>query len=94
MYFDLKISELSSLVKSIQIDDLSALVKFAFEMSFTMIDGKVSNAILNVSSAQLCNVCLATLTHMNNIEDICQRPINDQSLLFGLSSLYAYIRCL
>lgn len=81
------------MIKTIKIDqNFSVVVKFSFDMSFTMIDGKVASAILNVPSPQVCNVCLATPTEMNNIEDVCKRPTNDLSLLFGLSSLHAYIR--
>ena len=91
--FDLKISELKSLVKTIRLDkEHSVVVKFSVDLSFTMINGKVASAILNVSSPQVCNVCLATPTQMNNIEDVCNRRISDLSLLFGLSSLHAYIR--
>ena len=63
-YFDKKISALNSFVKVIRIGNVSVVAKFSFEMIFTMIDGKVASAVLNVSSAQRCNVCLATPTQI------------------------------
>ena len=50
-----------------------------------MIDGKVCSAIIETSSK-------ANPIEMNGI-DVCQkRPINTDSLAFGLSTLHAWIR--
>ena len=61
-------------------------------MIFTMIGGKVANAVLNVTSSQRCNICLASPNQIDGIETIINIETNDIFLLFGLSPLHAYIK--
>jgi hypothetical protein len=39
------------------------------KMLFTMVDGKVCNAITSTSSAQVCYICAASPKEMNAIDD-------------------------
>ena len=94
LYFDTKISAFNSFSKTYQVGNRTYVVNIFFEMIFTIIDGKVANAILNVNSSKRCNIYLASPTQMNDIETICNKETNDISLLFGLSPLHAYIRYL
>ena len=41
-------------------------VRVSFDLALTMIDGKVANSISNNSSQQVCNICNASPTQMNN----------------------------
>ncbi|KAG5881960.1 hypothetical protein JTB14_020524 [Gonioctena quinquepunctata] len=61
-------------------------ISVAFKLAFTMIDGKVCNAITATESAQCCYLCQATSKDFNNIDAILKREIN------GLSTLHAWIR--
>lgn len=62
------------------------------DLCMTMIDGKTCNALTNTNSAQKCNMCGATPTVMNNIDEILKRKIDKSVCEFGLSTLHAYIR--
>ena len=62
------------------------------EMLFTMIDGKVCNAITSTSSAQVCYICRASFKEMNTIDGTVKRQVDITSLRFGLSTLHAWIR--
>ena len=85
LYFDTKISALNNFSKTYQVGNRTYVVNIFFEIIFTMIDEKVANAVLNVTSSQRCNICLASPTQMNDIETICNKETNHITLLFGLS---------
>lgn len=59
---------------------------------FTMIDGKVYNAISSVTSAQRCYLCKATIKDFNNLDKILKLPVDENSLQFGQLSLHTWIR--
>lgn len=61
------------------------------KLLFTMIDGKVCNALTETSSAQRCYICGATPKLMNN--ETRDFVANTDNLGFGLSTLHAWIRC-
>lgn len=63
-----------------------------YKLSFTMIDGKVCNAVSSTKSTQRCYLCGATSKHFNNIDQIVKRKVDESLLRFGLSSLHAWIR--
>ena len=66
-YFDSFISKLDKFkIKVLSVENLEISIKFEFSMNFTMIDGKVANAVLNVKSSESCAVCKATHTMMND----------------------------
>lgn len=59
---------------------------------FTMVDGKVCNAITNTKSTSICYICGASSKDFNNISKSYE--INQNYLHFGLSTLHARIRFL
>lgn len=61
------------------------------EMLLTMVDGKVCNALTDTSSAQKCFICGATPKLMN--DESREYTVNADNLVFGLSTLHAWIRC-
>lgn len=63
-----------------------------FEMHFTMIDGKVANAVTSTKSTQMCYLCGATARQFNKIDEVLMRPIIRNNLQYGLSTLHAWIR--
>lgn len=67
-------------------------VEVKYELSFTMIDGKVRNAITNTASAQRCYLCNLTSKNFNNLQLVEQTKCDSSKLNFGISSLHAWIR--
>lgn len=67
-------------------------VTVSFKLAFTMIDGKVCNAITSNASTQRCYLCQATSKDFNDIDAMLKRKINEDFLQFGLSTLHAWIR--
>ena len=78
---------------SIPIENSTEVLKISISHNLhcTAIDGKVVNAIFDVSSQACCYICGAKPTQMNDWKNK-KRPINTFSLNFGLSSLHAWIR--
>lgn len=72
------------------VDGLAVTIKY--KMLFTMIDGKVCNAVTSTSSALRCNLCGATSKDFNNIDKILQLPLIESHLNYGMSTLHAWIR--
>lgn len=64
----------------------------SFQMSLTMIDGKVSNAINDTGSFWKCSICGETKSQFSDISK--ERTINEDVLNFGISPLHARIRFL
>lgn len=60
-------------------------------LQFTMVDGKVCNALTETSSAK-CYICQAKPTEMNDIDKCLQKEVRTEHFEFGLSPLHAYIR--
>lgn len=67
-------------------------ISVTYCMSFTMIDGKVCNAVTGTTSAQRCFLCKATSKDFNNIDKIIKMDITTDNLRFGISTLHAWIR--
>lgn len=67
-------------------------ISVSFQLAFTMIDGKVCNAITNNASTQRCYLCKASSKDFNNIDAIIKKEVSDDHLQFGLSTLHAWIR--
>jgi hypothetical protein len=63
-----------------------------FDLHLTMIDGKVANAICNNSSSQVCNICGAKPTEMNDLSKVSCRIVSKFGVTLGLSPLHAWIR--
>ncbi|XP_066967697.1 uncharacterized protein [Macrobrachium rosenbergii] len=75
---------------SIRLYDLNFRV--SHKMFFSMIDGKVMQVIGNIKSSQVCVICQAKPTEMNDLNRVQNREINHEMLKYGLSPLHAYIR--
>lgn len=61
-------------------------------MAFTMIDGKVCNALTSTKSAQHCYLCGTTSKDFNKINAILEKKVDETNIKFGLSTLHAWIR--
>ena len=68
------------------------IYKIHHTLTFTMIDGKICNAITNNKSTQRCYICDLTCKDFNNIEKCLQVDIKQETFEFGLSILHAWIR--
>lgn len=62
----------------------------SFNLSLTMIDGKVCNAITDTLSNWKCSICNENKSQFSNISK--ERNINEGVLAFGISPLHARIR--
>lgn len=88
-YIDQQISVLQATKVKIQLREV--LVKHT--LYFTMIDGKLCNAVNDNPSTQRCYICNLTSKDFNNIEKVLkQKVIHESRYQFGLSSLHAWIR--
>lgn len=67
-------------------------IMVTYEMHFTMIDGKVANAVTDTKSAMRCHLCKATSKEFNNIDKMVELRIERSGLKFGLATLHAWIR--
>ncbi|CAH0556720.1 unnamed protein product [Brassicogethes aeneus] len=61
------------------------------ELYMTMIDTKMINSLTDTSS-QKCYLCGAAPNEMNDIEKVSKKPIKDEYLKFGITSLHIWIR--
>lgn len=64
----------------------------AHQLLFTMVDGKVCNALTNTSSTQRCYICGASSRDFNSLERLLAKPLDPSALQFGLSTLHCWIR--
>ncbi|XP_055840046.1 uncharacterized protein LOC129907726 [Episyrphus balteatus] len=87
-YIQTQINELNETV--IKISDRFIRVKHILKL--TMVDGKVCNALSHTASQQVCYICGAKPSNMNDIESSLERTINEDFLDFGISPLHAWIR--
>lgn len=67
-------------------------IDVVFKLALTMIDGKVCNALTDTSSAQRCYLCQSTISQFNKIDEILGKQVSEENLVFGISSLHAWIR--
>ncbi|KAL4097259.1 hypothetical protein QTP88_022062 [Uroleucon formosanum] len=85
-------NEISNL-KQLEIKINDDLVNVRYTMIFSMVDGKVINALTNTSSAT-CFICKCNPTNMNKLNNMHVFKINEDNLKYGLSSLHLWIKCL
>lgn len=52
-------------------------ISIVYNMAFTMIDGKVCNALTSTKSAQRCYLCRATSKDFNEINAILQKEVDE-----------------
>lgn len=72
------------------IDGIEVCVNF--QVCFTMIDGKVNNAVTGTRSAMCCSLCGETSKYFNDIDAMLRVEINASRLQYGLSTLHCWIR--
>lgn len=63
---------------------------FGHQLKLTMVDGKVTNAAMDIKSTSQCYICGATSKTFNDLSK--KNVISTQALEFGLSVLHARIR--
>lgn len=68
------------------------IIKVQYKLFFTMIDGKVCNAITETKSAMRCYLCGVTSKDFNKVDLVISKPIKDCYLSYGMSTLHAWIR--
>lgn len=66
--------------------------KVQHEMIFSMVDGKICNAVTDTYSTQRCYLCGATSKNFNNIDLVLKANVDKTASKFGLSTLHAWIR--
>ncbi|CAH0546850.1 unnamed protein product [Brassicogethes aeneus] len=69
-------------------------IKIEYKLVFTMIDGKIKNAITETDSSMRCYICKATSKQFNDINLVLKQKVVTENLCFGISSLHAWIRCM
>ncbi|KAF0306923.1 hypothetical protein FJT64_021694 [Amphibalanus amphitrite] len=84
--------EVESLTPSVVQLTNDVTISVRHEMTLTMIDGKVHNAIQGIRSQQVCSICRAKPTEMNNIDGVLARPIAGDRTQHGISTLHCWIR--
>lgn len=89
-FYEKKISELRPKKNSVK----GGFVTIRYNVNFTMIDGKVCNALTGQKSSSNCNICNASPLQMNNIELIKgkEETFKTEFYKFGLSPLHCKIR--
>lgn len=85
---DEQISHLQNTTTTIQQREVTV----KHNLIFSMIDGKVCNALSSTTSTQKCYICGATSKSFNNIDEMINRQITTENLQFGLSILHGWIR--
>lgn len=79
-------------VFNISIDE-NHCIRIHYAVFFTLIDGKVLNAITNTKSMQACPICHATPRQFNDLSNKMKEAFlpDSKSLVYGISSLHAWI---
>jgi len=89
---ELLTSEVKNLIKfRIPIDSIN-FIDIKYDMNLTIIEGKVLSAVLGVSSAQVCPICLAKPSSFNTLSN--SFFFLENRLKYGINPLHAWIRCL
>lgn len=85
-----KIDEAIKNLSAFNIDLHGKSLTISYQMLFTMIDGKVLQAVTETASSQTCPLCKDKPSSFSNFE--AQRALNEDALQFGISPLHAKIR--
>lgn len=70
---------------------INKTIKINYELSLTMIDGKICNSVTQNRSTQTCYICKAILTEMNNLDGVLGKISIAEHYKYGLSVLHAWI---
>lgn len=68
-------------------------IEILHTLLFTMVDGKVCNAVTGTTSTLKCYICGLSAKDFNNLEKVDAAPLNRSNYEFGLSTLHGWIRC-
>ena len=79
-------------LKSSSIQTGKTNINVNHQLIFCMIDGKIAQVLTNTSSSQVCIICGAKPSEMNNLSIIFDKKIDINSLQYGISPLHSYIR--
>lgn len=79
-------------LRETEINLYGRIFKVRHILHFTMIDGKVAQAVTNTASSSNCFICGAKPSEMNNISRLLNRSSNEEALKLGMSTLHARIR--
>lgn len=88
-----KVEKEISKLKSKEINIKNNILCVNYIMLMTMVDGKVINTLIETSS-QICYVCKCNPINMNNLENMHNFIIDEESFKYELSSLHACIKFL
>lgn len=69
-------------------------INITHKLHFTMIDGKVAQAVTDTASCSNCVVCGAKPSEMNDFSKLDLKTPNQEALNLGMSTLHARIRCM
>jgi hypothetical protein len=73
----------------------SKILSVTFDLSMTVIDGKVLSVVTGTTSQQVCPLCGAKPSQFNRLVNANDQPhVPLDRLKYGLSPLHAWIRCL
>lgn len=67
-------------------------IEIKHELFLTMVDGKVTQVLTETFSGAVCTICGAKPTEMNQLEKVRDKPVDENSYQYGLSTLHCWIR--
>jgi len=79
-------------LRETEINLCGQIFKVQHILYFTMIDGKVAQAVINTVSSSNCIICGVKPLEINNIPGLLNRPSNEKVLKLEMSTLHARIR--
>lgn len=87
-YMEKQINELE--ITTVKVGNMDAFINH--RLLFTMVDGKVCNAVTSTKYTLRCFICGATSMNFNKIGDMLEIEPDTSRLQFGLSILHGWIR--
>jgi hypothetical protein len=82
-------------IRDLEITPVKVEEQWAFvahKLLFTMVDGKVCNAVTETKFTQKCYLCGATARNFNDIDKMIEMKTDTENVRFGLSILHGWIR--
>lgn len=86
-----EIKALQSEMDNLQSTIIEGGIEVKHKVYFTMVDGKTINILTETANAR-CNLCRAGPKQLSDLSTVRNREIDENSLLFGLSTLHAWIK--
>lgn len=66
--------------------------EISHKLIFSMLDGKTAQSVTETPASSSCFICGVTTSHMNELQSIHNRLINEEATKFGMSPLHARIK--